>query len=79
MKGNCRRSVPAAFAALVFFLALASPAAPVGDEALQRLGLETVEGIIEAPDFVLPTLNGASMSLAEHRGHVVILNFWTTW
>jgi peroxiredoxin len=32
-----------------------------------------------APDFTLSTLSGTSLSLAELRGKVVLLNFWATW
>src|SRR5262249_47486110 len=32
-----------------------------------------------APDFTLTTLSGTSLSLAELRGKVVLLNFWATW
>jgi thiol-disulfide isomerase/thioredoxin len=32
-----------------------------------------------APDFRLPDLNGAETSLSEHRGKVVVLDFWATW
>ncbi len=30
-------------------------------------------------DFALPTLTGQPWRLSEHRGHVVLLNFWATW
>jgi len=30
-----------------------------------------------APDFELPALEGGSFRLSEHRGHLVVLNFWT--
>ncbi len=30
-----------------------------------------------APDFELPTIDGGKFRLSEHRGQVVILNFWT--
>lgn len=32
-----------------------------------------------APDFTLPTINGDSYSLADWRGHPVVLNFWASW
>ena len=30
-------------------------------------------------DFRLPTLDGQHWTLSQHRGHVVLLNFWATW
>ncbi len=33
----------------------------------------------EAPDFTLETLDGAQVSLVDHRGSVVVLDFWATW
>lgn len=32
-----------------------------------------------APAFTLKSLNGRNLSLREHRGRVVMLNFWATW
>lgn len=32
-----------------------------------------------APSFSLKDSNGASVSLAEYKGKVVLLNFWATW
>ena len=32
-----------------------------------------------APDFTLKTLDGQSVTLSEHRGSVVVLEFWATW
>jgi len=40
------------------------------------------EGIGEgqrAPDFRLESLDGEQMSLRDHRGQVVLVNFWATW
>jgi peroxiredoxin len=34
---------------------------------------------LPAPDFTLSTPSGASLSLSELRGKVVLLNFWATW
>jgi len=33
----------------------------------------------EAPDFTLADLEGHTVTLSEHRGEVVVLNFWATW
>ncbi|MCJ7791352.1 MAG: TlpA family protein disulfide reductase [Dehalococcoidia bacterium] len=33
----------------------------------------------EAPDFTLPTLTGANITLSELEGTQVVLNFWATW
>jgi cytochrome c biogenesis protein CcmG/thiol:disulfide interchange protein DsbE len=33
----------------------------------------------EAPNFTLDRLNGDTFVLEEHRGKVVVLNFWATW
>ncbi len=32
-----------------------------------------------APDFLLPTLDGADLRLSDLRGQAVLLNFWATW
>jgi cytochrome c biogenesis protein CcmG/thiol:disulfide interchange protein DsbE len=32
-----------------------------------------------APAFALTTLDGASVSLAAHRGQIVVVNFWASW
>jgi len=31
------------------------------------------------PNFTFPALAGKSWTLTEHRGHVVLINFWATW
>lgn len=36
-------------------------------------------GSREAPALDLPSLAGGTMSLAENRGRVVLVNFWATW
>lgn len=32
-----------------------------------------------APDFVLPSIDGAVRKLSNHRGKVVLVNLWATW
>ncbi|MFW5973172.1 MAG: redoxin domain-containing protein [Bacteroidota bacterium] len=32
-----------------------------------------------APDFALDDLDGQTFQLSDHRGNVVVLNFWATW
>ncbi len=34
---------------------------------------------VPAPAFTLKSLNDRNLSLREHRGRVVMLNFWATW
>ncbi len=80
MKENYLRGVLAAAAAFLgLVLAFSGPAVAVTADALERLGLKPIDSALAAPDFTIPILEGGSMSLAEHRGQVVILNFWTTW
>ncbi len=33
----------------------------------------------EAPDFALERMNGETFRLSDHRGEVVVVNFWATW
>ncbi len=49
--------------------------APVGSPATTTPMGEN----LPAPDFTLSTPSGASLSLSELRGKVVLLNFWATW
>ena len=34
---------------------------------------------MRAPDFTVPVYGGDAFTLSEHRGQVVIVNFWATW
>ena len=47
---------------------------PAGSPATTPVGER-----LPAPDFTLSTPSGTSLSLAELRGKVVLLNFWATW
>jgi cytochrome oxidase Cu insertion factor (SCO1/SenC/PrrC family) len=39
----------------------------------------TPSGLTPAPAFSLKTSAGKASSLADHRGHPVLLYFWATW
>lgn len=49
------------------------------DKALEGTGFVKFGGERDAPDFTLPDLSGRPVRLAELRGKVVFLTFWTTW
>jgi len=71
----------AALAVLVFsarFLLAVKGAAGGGGEAA-CLELEATEVGRPAPGFALEDLAGRPVRLADHRGEVVLLNFWATW
>jgi peroxiredoxin len=48
----------------------------LGHRANSKAGVQVGDA---APDFKLPALDGGSISLAQFRGRVVVVNFWATW
>lgn len=68
-----------------FTLAISAPhawagRAPVSLEgALEALGFIVLKNDLSAPDFTLQDPFGQSIRLADQRGKVVFLTFWTTW
>jgi cytochrome oxidase Cu insertion factor (SCO1/SenC/PrrC family) len=66
----------AALAAIVV-TAVAAPAADGPD--VEALGLQRYAPPKPAPAFELPALDGRPVRLADLRGKVVLLFFWTTW
>ncbi len=68
------RARPVAFA--LAFLAIAGCGdGPPASEA----PAPAAEAVPLAPDFTLKTPEGEPFTLSEHRGEVVVLNFWATW
>jgi peroxiredoxin len=72
------RSLRAAPILGLLALALAPHAGADGDP-YRALGLVRPPAIKPAPAFALATPGGPTLRLAEHRGRVVLLNFWATW
>ena len=59
-------------AGLIFLLQTKDKAfSPPGDPLLGKG--------VPAPNFALPDLTGKTVSLADYRGKVVLLNIWATW
>lgn len=53
-------------------LAAAWPVTPALAQPPVRAG-------VDAPDFALSSSAGTNLRLSEHRGQVVMINFWATW
>ncbi|CBE68329.1 exported protein of unknown function [Candidatus Methylomirabilis oxygeniifera] len=49
------------------------------DSELESLGFIKLQNDPKAPDFTLQDVSGKSVRLADHRGKIVFLTFWTTW
>lgn len=49
------------------------------ENSLEALGFIALANGPDAPDFTLHDASGKPVRLADHRGKVVFLTFWTTW
>jgi peroxiredoxin len=56
-----------------------APSTAAIDGALRELDLVKPSRAKTADDFELPALSGGTFRLAEHRGKIVLVNFWATW
>ena len=70
-------------AALALAVALAAAGCGGGNKAPEEAGRASGEPAgtegSAAPAFTLPDLQGRSVSLADFKGKVVVVNFWATW
>ena len=53
--------------------------AAIGVASLVRGGEGAPEARRPAPDFRMTTFDGQTFNLADHRGKVVVVNFWGSW
>ena len=60
----------AVFAAILFFFA---------PESWWQFGVAPIEGRKAAANFTLESLGGEKWNFADHRGKVVVVNYWATW
>lgn len=58
---------------------LAISALPPLALAASPMLLQTVPGKPAGPDFTLPDLDGKNVRFVDHKGRVVLVNFWATW
>ena len=56
----------------IIYVLTALLVAPASQAAMPKIG-------VAAPDFALKSSSGKNLKLSEHRGEVVMINFWATW
>lgn len=69
--------VPLAVALLI--IVSGGPGHAAAKDPFAALNITRPEQPVEAPDFRLADPDGRRISLRDHRGRVVFLNFWATW
>jgi cytochrome oxidase Cu insertion factor (SCO1/SenC/PrrC family) len=74
---NADRTVT--LAALVLAATLLGSAAPAAPPDFASLRLVAYTPPKAAPSFALPDLAGRTVSLADLKGHLVLVFFWATW
>ena len=71
-----------AFVVVRFFAGAHETLAATRENACRALAPDPIPAALQngpAPDFQLPDSSGKKISLAEQRGHPVMINFWATW
>ena len=62
------------FAVAVLWIALATQ-----DWSDEKAGVRAVKDRHAVADLVMPQMNGSSWRLSDHRGEVVLINYWASW
>jgi cytochrome oxidase Cu insertion factor (SCO1/SenC/PrrC family) len=85
---NKRKTCAFAFSIYLIMALVASHALISNSEAedvasverlMKSMGFARLAEKVKAPDFALENLEGNTVRLSDHRGKVVMVNFWTTW
>lgn len=74
-----RLPFPGPIARRTVILGLLLAAGPIVPSVVAQKGHSSDAEPPEAPNFTLDTLGGDTFRLRDHRGEVVVLNFWATW
>ena len=48
-------------------------------DLMASMKISRIMGKVKAPNFKLKELGGKIVQLTDHRGKLVLINFWTTW
>jgi len=48
-------------------------------DLMEAAGINYLENILDAPNFILESLDGTEIELQELEGNTVLLGFWATW
>ena len=80
---NARRLSPRAISIGVITLAIAGFVALMGFALLGKTPVTGNSGFTRvqklAPELTLPTFDGGTFNLSQHRGQPVVINFWASW
>jgi hypothetical protein len=72
-------AVLASGAVLIFDLYPRSAQGTSETDLMASMGISRTISQFRAPEFALKDLEGNTVRLSDHRGKVVLVNFWTTW